>query len=63
MTTTPLLLTDIETAVRRGWSADTCTPEYRSHWTPPVLGRLREEYELLRDRVRDALREPALLRA
>ncbi|MFD8142167.1 hypothetical protein [Streptomyces sp. NPDC059708] len=31
--TTPLLLTDIERAVRSSWSAETCTPEYRSRWT------------------------------
>ncbi|MEU9522595.1 hypothetical protein [Streptomyces sp. NPDC048224] len=30
---TPLLLTDIEQAVRASWSAETCTPEYRSRWT------------------------------
>ncbi|MEU3405126.1 hypothetical protein ABZ766_14470 [Streptomyces sp. NPDC006670] len=29
----PLLLTDIERAVRASWSAETCTPEYRSRWT------------------------------
>lgn len=29
----PLLLTDIERAVRASWDADTCTPEYRSRWT------------------------------
>ncbi|MEV0325736.1 hypothetical protein AB0H63_04680 [Micromonospora echinospora] len=29
-----LLLTDIEAAVRAGWGRDTCTPEYRPHWTP-----------------------------
>ncbi|MEU1278554.1 hypothetical protein [Streptomyces sp. NPDC005805] len=33
MTTTPLLLTDIEQAVRGSWDADTCTPEYRARWT------------------------------
>ncbi|MFG3496806.1 hypothetical protein [Streptomyces sp. NPDC047886] len=31
---TPLLLTDIERAVRRSWGADTCTPEFRPHWKP-----------------------------
>lgn len=31
---TPLLLTDIERAVRDSWSAETCTPAYRLHWTP-----------------------------
>ncbi|WP_435844825.1 YunG family protein [Streptomyces klenkii] len=31
---TPRLLTDIERAVRSSWDADTCTPEYRSRWTP-----------------------------
>ncbi|WP_399880947.1 hypothetical protein ACGH7X_02050 [Streptomyces sp. BBFR51] len=31
---TPLLLTDIECAVRGSWSAETCTPEFRSRWTP-----------------------------
>ncbi|GAA2117432.1 hypothetical protein GCM10009802_18500 [Streptomyces synnematoformans] len=31
---TPLLLTDIERAVRSSWGADTCTPEFRAHWTP-----------------------------
>ncbi|QLE70854.1 hypothetical protein FGW37_03885 [Streptomyces rectiverticillatus] len=30
----PWLLTDIERAVRSSWGADTCTPEYRSRWTP-----------------------------
>ncbi|MFC5147738.1 YunG family protein [Streptomyces aureoversilis] len=30
----PWLLTDIERAVRSSWDADTCTPEYRSRWTP-----------------------------
>ncbi|MFE5867862.1 hypothetical protein ACFQ6V_04305 [Streptomyces roseifaciens] len=30
----PWLLTDIECAVRSSWDADTCTPEYRSRWTP-----------------------------
>ncbi|MFI8191534.1 hypothetical protein ACIF8T_22395 [Streptomyces sp. NPDC085946] len=30
---TPLLLTDIERAVRGSWTAETCTPEYRSRWT------------------------------
>ncbi|MFF2774006.1 hypothetical protein ACFVU3_03785 [Streptomyces sp. NPDC058052] len=30
---TPLLLSDIERAVRGSWSAETCTPEYRSRWT------------------------------
>ncbi|MEV7871786.1 hypothetical protein AB0P17_38080 [Streptomyces sp. NPDC088124] len=32
-TRTPLLLTDIEQAVRDSWSAETCTPEFRSRWT------------------------------
>ncbi|MFE3599762.1 hypothetical protein ACFXP3_26550 [Streptomyces sp. NPDC059096] len=32
--TTPWLLTDIEQAIRSSWSAETCTPEYRSRWTP-----------------------------
>ena len=31
---TPLLLTDIERAVRSSWSAETCTPEFRARWTP-----------------------------
>ncbi|MFI1255546.1 hypothetical protein ACH4U6_17460 [Streptomyces netropsis] len=31
---TPLLLADIEHAVRNSWSADTCTPEFRSRWNP-----------------------------
>ncbi|MGW3955539.1 YunG family protein [Streptomyces sp. NPDC004752] len=31
---TTLLLTDIERAMRSSWSADTCTPEFRPHWTP-----------------------------
>ncbi|MFE9460376.1 hypothetical protein [Streptomyces californicus] len=31
---TVYLLTDIEQAVRSSWSAETCTPEYRDHWTP-----------------------------
>lgn len=30
---TTLLLSDIEHAVRASWSAETCTPEYRSRWT------------------------------
>ncbi|MFJ8039259.1 hypothetical protein ACIRBX_01940 [Kitasatospora sp. NPDC096147] len=30
---TPLLLTDIERAVRASWTAETCTPEYRARWT------------------------------
>ncbi|MEU7581292.1 hypothetical protein AB0B50_27235 [Streptomyces sp. NPDC041068] len=30
---TPLLLTDIEAAVRDSWGADTTTPEHRPHWT------------------------------
>ncbi|MGW0909445.1 YunG family protein [Streptomyces sp. NPDC002853] len=30
---TPLLLTDIERAVRSSWSDETCTPEFRSRWT------------------------------
>lgn len=30
---TPLLLIDIERAVRDSWSAETCTPEFRSRWT------------------------------
>ncbi|MFF3401466.1 hypothetical protein ACFYW6_23510 [Streptomyces sp. NPDC002659] len=31
---TPFLLTDIERAVRSSWSAETCTPEFRSRWSP-----------------------------
>ncbi len=31
---TPLLLTDIERAVRSSWGADTCPPETRQHWDP-----------------------------
>ncbi|WP_079168155.1 YunG family protein [Streptomyces colonosanans] len=31
---TPLLLADIERAIHSSWSADTCTPEFRPHWTP-----------------------------
>ncbi|MFC5720458.1 hypothetical protein ACFP1Z_09830 [Streptomyces gamaensis] len=30
----PLLLTDIERAVRASWGADTCTPDHRPHWRP-----------------------------
>lgn len=30
---TPLLLTDLENAIRGSWSAETCTPEFRSRWT------------------------------
>ena len=30
----PLLLTDIEAAVRVSWGADTCTPESRANWSP-----------------------------
>ncbi|CAM5676360.1 putative protein OS=Streptomyces alboniger OX=132473 GN=CP975_01520 PE=4 SV=1 [Streptomyces alboniger] len=29
----PLLLTDIEAAVRASWGADTSTPEYRPRWS------------------------------
>ncbi|MER7414694.1 MULTISPECIES: YunG family protein [Streptomyces] len=29
---TPVLLTDIERAVRSSWGADTCTPDHRPHW-------------------------------
>lgn len=37
----PILLADIERAVRRGWAADTCAPEGRSRWTPdnPSFGQ------------------------
>ncbi|HWU07934.1 MAG TPA: hypothetical protein VN520_16380 [Streptomyces sp.] len=28
----PLLLTDIETAIRSSWDADTTTPAHRPHW-------------------------------
>lgn len=31
---TPLLLTDIERAVRSSWGADTTTPGFRPHWSP-----------------------------
>ncbi|MEE1927403.1 hypothetical protein V1J52_04260 [Streptomyces sp. TRM 70351] len=31
---TPLLLPDIERAIRGSWSAETCTPEYRARWSP-----------------------------
>jgi hypothetical protein len=30
----PLLLSDIEAAVRSSWDAETCTPDYRSRWSP-----------------------------
>ncbi|MGP3690296.1 YunG family protein [Streptomyces sp. IBSNAI002] len=30
---TTLLMSDIERAVRGSWSAETCTPEFRAHWT------------------------------
>ncbi|MFJ8865789.1 hypothetical protein ACIRD6_08485 [Streptomyces sp. NPDC102473] len=30
----PLLLTDIEAAVRRSWGADTTTPAHRPRWDP-----------------------------
>ncbi|WP_406452015.1 hypothetical protein OG782_17550 [Streptomyces sp. NBC_00876] len=30
----PLLLADIEAAVRSSWGADTTTPVHRPHWTP-----------------------------
>jgi hypothetical protein len=30
----PLLLADIEAAVRSSWDADTTTPEYRPRWNP-----------------------------
>ncbi|MFF8643175.1 hypothetical protein [Streptomyces sp. NPDC015345] len=38
---TPLLLTDIERAVRRSWSADTSPPTLRSRWSPdnPARGQ------------------------
>ncbi|WP_030972617.1 YunG family protein [Streptomyces sp. NRRL S-1824] len=29
----PLLLADIEAAVRASWGADTATPDHRPHWT------------------------------
>ncbi|OEV08363.1 YunG family protein [Streptomyces nanshensis] len=29
----PLLLADVEQALRSSWSAETCTPEFRSRWT------------------------------
>src|ERR1017187_4099887 len=37
----PLLLSDIERAVRGSWGADTCPPEDRSGWTPdnPARGQ------------------------
>jgi len=37
----PLLLADIERAVRRSWAAHTCAPEGRSRWTPgnPSFGQ------------------------
>lgn len=37
----PLLLSDIERAVRMSWGADTCPPEDRPHWTPgdPARGQ------------------------
>ncbi|MDT0444017.1 YunG family protein [Streptomyces johnsoniae] len=31
--TTPLLLADIERAVRSSWGADTATPAHRPHWS------------------------------
>ncbi|MFJ2112445.1 hypothetical protein ACIOEX_11225 [Streptomyces sp. NPDC087850] len=31
---TPLLLKDIESAIRESWAADTCTPESRPRWSP-----------------------------
>ncbi|ARQ70806.1 YunG family protein [Streptomyces marincola] len=31
---TPLLLADIERAVRASWGADTCTPGFGAQWTP-----------------------------
>ena len=31
---TPLLLIDIERAVRSSWGADTCPPETRAQWSP-----------------------------
>lgn len=38
---TPLLLTDIERAVRSSWGADTSPPEFRSRWRPdnPARGQ------------------------
>ncbi|MFC9945472.1 YunG family protein [Streptomyces pratensis] len=30
----PLLLTDIESAIRSSWDADTTTPVHRPHWNP-----------------------------
>ncbi len=35
----PLLLADIEAAVRSSWGADTTTPAHRQHWTPGNPGR------------------------
>lgn len=35
----PLLLADIEAAVRSSWGADTTTPEHRPHWTPDLPAR------------------------
>ena len=37
----PLLLSDIERAVRASWGADACPPEDRSGWTPdnPARGQ------------------------
>ncbi|GLU49173.1 YunG family protein [Nocardiopsis ansamitocini] len=29
----PLLLADIERAVRASWDADTCTPDFRPYWS------------------------------
>ncbi|MER5883278.1 hypothetical protein ABT160_05580 [Streptomyces sp. NPDC001941] len=31
--TRPLLLKDVEQAVRDSWGADTCTPVHRPHWS------------------------------
>jgi hypothetical protein len=38
---TPILLADIERAVRRNWAMDTCPPEGRSQWTlgNPAFGQ------------------------
>lgn len=30
----PLLLADLEAAIRSSWDADTATPEHRPHWNP-----------------------------
>lgn len=47
----PILLADIERAVRHGWDADTCAPEGRTRWTPrnPSFGQCGATVMVLHD--------------